>query len=195
MILTRVSRSGLCIRRNDSLEICMECKGIVIEQIPSFSDESNDKRVRCGAYVRSLLRVARSLTSCLVRGPTLCQTGSSCRRTMASKDRKYAFSTLRSSTSSWKQLSIQGKTRTSQTIVFDRLSSANVVDIHCTSPPCISFIDSVMGWYSSTTSARLRSNDSFTASWKLQPMSNPQTVVITKRTEDRSELCVVVILS
>ena len=43
MILTRISRSGLCIGRNDGLEICMERKGIIIEQIPSTSDETNAK--------------------------------------------------------------------------------------------------------------------------------------------------------
>src|ERR1700761_79262 len=107
MILTRVPRSGLCIGRDDGLEICMERKRVIIEQISSPSDQRKTKDISCGAYVRSLLKVARSLTSCLVRGPTLCQTGSSCRRTIASKERKYAFSTFRSSTSSWKQLSIQ----------------------------------------------------------------------------------------
>ena len=44
--------------------------------------------------------VARSATSCFVFGPTLCQTGSSCLRTIASNERKYAFSTLKSSRSS-----------------------------------------------------------------------------------------------
>ena len=67
----------------------MERKRIIVEQIPSlFHDKRKTKELRCRSYTRSLLKVARSLTSCLVRGPTLCQTESSWRRTMASKDRK-----------------------------------------------------------------------------------------------------------
>jgi hypothetical protein len=53
--------------------------------------------------VRRRRRVARSATSCFVFKPTLCQTGSSCRRTMASNERKYAFSTFKSSRSSYNQ--------------------------------------------------------------------------------------------
>jgi hypothetical protein len=41
-----------------------------------------------GTYVSSRRNVARSLTSCLVLGPTWCQTVSSCRRTTRSNERK-----------------------------------------------------------------------------------------------------------
>lgn len=58
------------------------------------------------AYISNRLSTARSLTSCFVFGPTLCQTGSSCLRTMESKERKYAFSTLKSSRSSYKGIQI-----------------------------------------------------------------------------------------
>jgi hypothetical protein len=53
-----------------------------VEELASYTPRME------GTYVSNRRNVARSLTSCLVLGPTWCQTGSSCRRTRRSNERK-----------------------------------------------------------------------------------------------------------
>ena len=81
--------------------------------------------------MRRRRRVARSATSCFVFRSTLCQTGSSCLRTMASNEQKYTFLTFRSSRSSYNQAGVSNLNQTDncrRTVAFHLLSSASVVN-------------------------------------------------------------------